>query len=384
VNSEFDEILFSFWTKRSRSKKCSFFFFFLPSSRVGIMATTTQIVTSGTGGLVHYDRPVSKKNITGTNTAVGNLRTPLTDRQPLFSAINALFEKQRHNWLDFFRLPIYVSVSGSSEPVSLWQLDNPVSKVVALAMLDGGPATTVLPTIWGATRTTTITTVITAAPGDVVFLQFPTQTSPPTLEYTTISQVPDDPNSKIFPNGLPILVLTQLNGVIVDQQNQTLTTVSTVQTAPQPLSFDPDAKLKLVKPNGGWSHWNSAEKIGVIAAAALAGLLLVGAFACILITGRRSQKKGKDVENGAKSREKQRDRSSFGRLSSRLSSSAKRGTGKAVDRESEEAIALDKLQRDASAVIGKNRRSGGSMGLGSASLKSTTMSGAAGPSNIRS
>ncbi|KAI9768008.1 MAG: hypothetical protein M1840_005320 [Geoglossum simile] len=326
----------------------------------------TQTITSGTGGLAHYDRPVSKKNITGTNTGVGNVKMPLTDRQPLFSAINALFEKQRHNWLDLFKLPLFISVPGSSEPVSLLQLDNPVSKVEAMGILDGGPTMTALPTVWGATRTTTVTTIITAAPGDVVFLQFPTQTSPPALEYTTISEFADHPNSKVFPNGLPVLVLTQVNGIIVNQQNQTLTTVSTVQLAHQPLSSDTGSKkLKLVKPSSGWLHWSSAEKGGVIAAAVLAGLLLIGVFVCIFIMRRRSRKKGKDVEKGVKSGEKQRVRSGFGWHSFYPLFSAKRGTGKAVGSESGAAMAMDKLHRAVSSVISKGKRSGGGTALSS-------------------
>jgi len=78
-----------------------------------------------------------------------------------------------------------------------------------------------------------------------------------------------------------------------------------------------------------------------------------------LVTWRRSQRKGKDVEQGTKSKEKQRDPSMFGRLSSRLSLSSKRGPWKAVESESDEVIALDKLQQAVNSVIGKNRRSGG-------------------------
>ncbi|KAI9864015.1 MAG: hypothetical protein M1813_003331 [Trichoglossum hirsutum] len=296
------------------------------------MADSTLITASG--GLAHYDRPATKRNITATGTAIGfALKTPLTDRQPLFTAVNAFFEAQRNHWLDFFKLPIYVSLSGSSEPVSLLQLDNPVSATEipstdVRAMELSGDATALL-TIWGATSTTTITTIITAVPGDVVYLQFPTQTSPPALQYTTISSIPEDPNSKIYPNGLPILVLTQINGIVVNPQNQTLTTVSTVQAAPQPLLSDIDSKkVNYSLPESGWLSWSPAEKGGVIAAAVLAGLLMICVCAYICTT-EHSRGKVKDTEKGEKCEENQKRRFSFNRV---IPCTLKPTTGNTVDK----------------------------------------------------
>ncbi|KAH0544918.1 hypothetical protein FGG08_000998 [Glutinoglossum americanum] len=346
---------------------------------------TSDPVTTGTG-LAHFDRPATRRNITNTNTRVGfALKTPLTDRQPLFTAINAFFEAQRNHWFDLFKLPVYVSVSGSKEPVSLWQLDNPVSaaEVPAMNLLEG--SVTAYPTVWGATRTTTITTTITAVPGDVVFLQFPTQTPPPDLQYTTVSSVPGDPNSKLYPNGLPILVLTQLNGIVVNPQNQTLTVVSTVQAAPQRFSSDTDSgKVDYALPDSNWSSWSLAEKGGVIAATILAGLLLIAVCAYMCITGR-SRKKVKDTEKGEKDGGKQRVRFRF---------SGKRMIGKVMDRKGKAATVLGKLQKGTSPMEDKsNSGASGGATLGNTSLHSTqrsqrveqphqAMSGAvAGPSN---
>ncbi|KAH0555890.1 hypothetical protein GP486_006165 [Trichoglossum hirsutum] len=343
-------------------------------------STLTSVVTSS--GLVHYDRPATKRNITATTTRGGfALKTPLTDRQPLFTAVNAFFEAQRNHWLDFFKLPVYVSVSWSSEPVSLLQLDNPVSATEVPSTGDARAMkklseedVTAFPTIWGATTTTTITTIITAVPGDVVYLQFPTQTSSPALQYTTISSVPDDPNSKLFPNGLPILVLTQLNGIVVNPQNQTLTTVSTVQAAPQPLSSDIDGrKVNYSPPSSGWPSWSTAEKGGVVAAAVFAGLLLVVVCAYVCMT-EHSRGKVKDTEKGANGEENPKPRFSFSRG---IPGAFKLTASKTVDKKGKAAVGMGmgRLQRSTDSVKDKKTSGiGGGTASGNTSLHSTQRS----------
>ncbi len=158
--------------------------------------------------------------------------------------------------------------------------------------------TTAIPTIWGATRTTTFFTTATAVPGDVVYLQFPTVSSSPVLEYTTLPS-PTDPGIKQFPNGQPILVLTQVDGVIVNPQSQTLSTATIVQAPPPLYPTDTDGgKLALVSPSSHWSDWTHGQRSGVIAAIVLSIVLLIGLCIYASTVRRKRKKIEKDMEKG--------------------------------------------------------------------------------------
>ncbi|KAI9723328.1 MAG: hypothetical protein M1812_001211 [Candelaria pacifica] len=158
--------------------------------------------------------------------------------------------------------------------------------------------TTAIPTIWGATRTTTFFTTATAVPGDVVYLQFPTLSSSPPLEYTTLPS-PTDPSIKLFPNGQPILVITQVDGVIINPQSQILSTATIVQAAPPLYPTDTDGgKLALVQPSSHWSNWTSGQRDGVIAAIVLSILLLIGLCIYASMIRRKRKKIQKDMEKG--------------------------------------------------------------------------------------
>lgn len=157
---------------------------------------------------------------------------------------------------------------------------------------------TAIPTIWGATRITTVFTTATAVAGDVVYLQFPTLSSSPPLEYTTLP-LPTDPGVKQFPNGQPILVLTQVDGVIVNPQSQTLSTATIVQAAPPLYPTDTDGgKLALVPPSSHWSDWTHGQRSGVIAAIVLSIVLLIGLCIYASTVRRKRKKIGKDMEKG--------------------------------------------------------------------------------------
>ena len=253
----------------------------------------------------YYDQPLSKVNVT-TTTAFGysyaslfTLTSPATLRQPYYTAANAYVEKSRHWFWNFYKYPVVYSEFGAESPSTLEPLDNPIPAVQvsnspdkSLLKQEASEAmTTTYPTVWGATRTTTFVTSVTAEPGDVIFLRFPVQTPPPPTEYTTLP-APSDPGAKGYPNGLPILILTQVNGVIFDPQSTTLTTATVVQQLPPGFSTDiNDGKLALVSPSYKWSTWTSAERGGVVAAAVLSGLVLITLFVytCML---RRKKKHG--------------------------------------------------------------------------------------------
>lgn len=154
------------------------------------------------------------------------------------------------------------------------------------------------PIIWGATRTTTFTTSATATPGEVVYFNFPVLTTSQTLEYTILPS-PTSPNSKQFPNGQPILVLTQVDGVIINPQGQTLSTATVVQ-APPPLfpTLPPGDKLTLVPPSYKWETWTTGEKAGVVVAAVLAFFGLIVALWYVCGLRRKRKKVEKDMEKG--------------------------------------------------------------------------------------
>ncbi|KAI9813936.1 MAG: hypothetical protein M1832_006021 [Thelocarpon impressellum] len=175
---------------------------------------------------VNWDPPLSKFDDTSTTlpryqeyASLFTLTFPATLRQPLYTAAQVFAERSRQQWWDFYRYPVVYSAYGASAPSTLAQLEDPIpaisvpdSEISAMAQqkaVDGD--ITSYPIIWGATRTTTFETSVTAEPGDVVFLRFPTLTGPVPTEYTTLP-APTDPAAKDFPNGLPVLVLTQVNG----------------------------------------------------------------------------------------------------------------------------------------------------------------------------
>ncbi|KAI9702427.1 MAG: hypothetical protein M1836_000906 [Candelina mexicana] len=174
---------------------------------------------------------------------------------------------------------------------------------------------TATPTIWGATRTTTFFTTATAVPGEVVYLQFPTLSSSPLLDYTTLPS-PTNPSLKQFPNGQPILVLTQVNGVIVDPQSQTLSTATIVQAAPPLYPTDTDGgKLALVPPSSHWTNWTSSQRGGVIAAIVLSTLLLIGLCIYASMLRHKRKKIEKDMAKGYRvPRPKSRLRQRWGEL----------------------------------------------------------------------
>ncbi len=154
------------------------------------------------------------------------------------------------------------------------------------------------PTVWGATRTTTFTTTVTGTPSEVIYIAFPTLTSTLPLEYTTLPS-PSNSNSKIFPNGQPILVLTQVDGVIVDPTGQTISTATVVQ-APPPLypTLPAGNKINLVDPSYKWATWSRGERAGVIVAIVVAVLGMIAAFWYVCAQRRKRTRLEKDMEKG--------------------------------------------------------------------------------------
>ncbi|MCJ1480715.1 hypothetical protein MMC06_000870 [Schaereria dolodes] len=154
------------------------------------------------------------------------------------------------------------------------------------------------PTTFGATVTTTVTTTQTATLGQVIYLTIPTPATPPPLQYTSIP-FPTLPDQKQYPSGLPILVLTQVNNVIIDPSGNVLETATIVQ-GPPPVgpTLPSGQKVILVPPVTGWRSWTAGEQAGVIVAAVFLGVGLIATGIWVCCVHRRRRK----VEREAKKR----------------------------------------------------------------------------------
>ncbi|KAL8679171.1 MAG: hypothetical protein Q9186_004515 [Xanthomendoza sp. 1 TL-2023] len=137
------------------------------------------------------------------------------------------------------------------------------------------PALPSYPLPFYTTTTTTVLHTTTASIGAVLHLTIPTPATPVPTSYTTPPS-PASPDGKAYPNGLPILVLTELDVVVYDaSRNEALTTLTTVQSAPgatdDAVKPDGDAYLK-----NDWGDWTRAERAGVIAGIVVAVMLTMG------------------------------------------------------------------------------------------------------------
>lgn len=162
-----------------------------------------------------------------------------------------------------------------------------------------------LPTIWGATQTTTFTTTATGTVGQVLYFAFPNLTTSQPLSYTTLPS-PTDPNSKQFPAGLPILVITQVDGIIVNPSGQTLSTATIVQAPPASTNSTSTStpggagKVDLMQPqpNSGWMAWSSGAKAGVVIAGVVCGLGLLAALWYVWAARQKRKRLERDMEKG--------------------------------------------------------------------------------------
>jgi len=166
-----------------------------------------------------------------------------------------------------------------------------------------------VPTIWGATQTTTFTTTMTGTVGQVLYFAFPTLTTSQPLSYTTLPS-PTDPNSKQFPAGLPILVITQVDGIIVNPSGQTLSTATIVQALPASANSTltstststPGGTGKVdpvqSQPSSGWMAWSTGAKAGVVIAGVVCGLGLLVALWYVWAARQKRKRLERDMEKG--------------------------------------------------------------------------------------
>ncbi|KAL9029785.1 MAG: hypothetical protein Q9180_006987, partial [Flavoplaca navasiana] len=167
------------------------------------------------------------------------------------------------------------------------------------------------------TTTTTLRTTTSATIGAVIHLTFPTPLTPIVTSYTT-PPIPDSPASKVYPYGLPILVLTELDAVVYDPiGKEIVSTVTTVQAAPPGATggasdgekVDRDEYLR-----NTWSEWTEAERASVIAGIVVALVFTIGMLLwCCCRTkawgkrgGRNRRRSGTRGKNGRREQKHKR------------------------------------------------------------------------------
>ncbi|KAL8910714.1 MAG: hypothetical protein Q9171_004007 [Xanthocarpia ochracea] len=130
------------------------------------------------------------------------------------------------------------------------------------------PALPSYPLPYYTTTTTTVRSTTSATIGEVLHLTIPSPLTSIPTSYTT-PPLPDSPASKVYPYGLPILILTELDAVIYDPSGkEVVSTVTTVQIAPDATGAAGDARTVDQEEyflRNAWDDWTRTERAGVIA-----------------------------------------------------------------------------------------------------------------------
>ncbi|KAL8906822.1 MAG: hypothetical protein Q9207_001810 [Kuettlingeria erythrocarpa] len=150
------------------------------------------------------------------------------------------------------------------------------------------------PLPFGATSTITLSTTTSATIGAVLYLTIPTASSLHPTPYTLLP-VPTSLGAKFYPDGLPVLVLTQVDAVVFDADGgRLLSTVTAVQREPDTTGGVKTEGASTVVGNG-WAGWTKAQMDGVIVAGVLVAAIVAGMLVwCVRRRGvwqRRGERK---------------------------------------------------------------------------------------------
>jgi len=155
-------------------------------------------------------------------------------------------------------------------------------------------------TTYGATRTTTFTTTVTATSNQERFsILFPNPPITELVQYTTFPP-PLDPASKFNPSSLPILVVTDVVAIILNTNSVPISTGTLVQTPPaQPTYSGADP---LTSSCSSWNCWTPGQRTGTAVAIVLfiiatMGLLCWG-FCCTPRDRGNRYRRSQDLEYG--------------------------------------------------------------------------------------
>ncbi len=128
----------------------------------------------------------------------------------------------------------------------------------------------------------------------MLHLTIPTASSPQPTPYTLLA-VPTSRGAKFYPDGLPVLVLTQVDAVVVDVVGGgVLSTVTTVQRVSGATAGVKTEGANAVVGNG-WAGWTKAQMDGVIVAGVVVAAIVAGMLVwCVRRRGvwqRRGERK---------------------------------------------------------------------------------------------
>ncbi len=133
-------------------------------------------------------------------------------------------------------------------------------------------------TVYGALSTKTITTTITAHfTPTTIPLNWPSPPITRPIQYTSVAS-PVNPESKYLPNSIPIFIVTQIDGVVVNDVGIPLTTFTRVSKPPEYVYNAVDTTIG--SDCSGWSCWSSGKQAGAIVGAVLAAFLLMMMLCC--------------------------------------------------------------------------------------------------------
>jgi len=181
-------------------------------------------------------------------------------------------------------------------------------------------------TTYGATRTTTFTTTITAVSNQGIFtnMLFPSPPMTESLKSTTLPS-PTDSASKYYPSPLPILVVTDAVTVILNSNGLPISTGTLVETPPVQPTTPPFTTAHVVTPIcSSWNCWTPGQRAGTASAIvffviAIIGLIWWGFFSKPRDRGN-SVRVEQDLESGRDASQRPRRRTGSRRTGSTTSS----------------------------------------------------------------
>jgi hypothetical protein len=166
-------------------------------------------------------------------------------------------------------------------------------------------------TIYGGVSTNTYTTTITASgiysQASITALSWPTPTTTEPIEYTSFP-IPTDPASKYFSGLLPIVVVTVVDGVVVNTVGQPITTIAEVQAQPAYVLYNPAPVNTRTECSANfYTCWSTSQKAGIILAIILGGLLILIflIWFCCFMRIPRSRKPDEEEDDGIRARDRE-------------------------------------------------------------------------------
>jgi hypothetical protein len=156
-------------------------------------------------------------------------------------------------------------------------------------------------TAYGGIRTVTVSTEITVTSTPVtIMLNWPSPPISQSIQYTSLASPNDLASSKYFLRPIPLFVLTEIDGVVVDTGGMPITTVTKLQSVPTDVYFatgNIDGAAAVADCSGNeWACWNAGKKVGVVIGSVFAFLFSVLIILCYCCAMRRRRHELSDGE----------------------------------------------------------------------------------------